>query len=335
MASFPVDAVYTWVDGDDPAWRARFAEHARAHASSAAVARRRFACLGTLQASVRALLRLAPWIRRVHVITDDQTPRGLPDDPRIRLCSHRAVFRDPADLPSFSSSAIEAQLAFVPGLAEHFLYLNDDMLIASEVEPGDFFTDDGAMRAFFGSDTLWPSALSFMVERGALHTRKLLHTIAAYRRAYGGAEPRGARTTLGLWRRELHQVAPLRRSVLEAAWSHPRLGPLVRATSAARFRDPATLEVVYLARLLACRTGAGVVSEPPPHLEVHLTDDAAQRARARARVEERRPTLLCLNDDLEREHEAARRELSAWLPAWLERQTGARSGEMRSSRPGA
>jgi len=34
-------------------------------------------------------------------------------------------------------------LPYIPDLAEHFLYANDDMYIMNSCEPSDFFTEDG------------------------------------------------------------------------------------------------------------------------------------------------------------------------------------------------
>ena len=40
-------------------------------------------------------------------------------------------------LPTFQSFAIEANLWRIPGLADHFLYLNDDFILADHVCPED------------------------------------------------------------------------------------------------------------------------------------------------------------------------------------------------------
>ena len=44
-------------------------------------------------------------------------------------------------LPTFNSSAIELGICAIPGLAEHFVYFNDDMFLTSYVVPEYFFKE--------------------------------------------------------------------------------------------------------------------------------------------------------------------------------------------------
>ncbi|MFD5078591.1 stealth family protein [Streptomyces sp. NPDC058371] len=147
--AFPVDAVYTWVDGDDPAWQRRKAQAKGEvyHAESASDAR--FISRDELRYSVRSLHLFAPWIRNVYIVTDDQVPDWLREDlPGLRIATHREIFRNPADLPTFNSHSIESQLHHIEGLAEHFLYFNDDMFVGRPVAPHAFFTPSGTARYF-------------------------------------------------------------------------------------------------------------------------------------------------------------------------------------------
>ncbi|WP_231873174.1 MULTISPECIES: stealth family protein [Kitasatospora] len=147
--TFPVDLVYTWVDGTDPAWRRRKAETSGAvyHAESASDAR--FLSRDELRYSLRSLRLNAPWVRNVYVVTDDQRPAWLDESaPGLRIVPHREIFADPADLPTFNSHAIESQLHRIDGLAEHFLYLNDDMFVGRPLSPHAFFTPTGIAKHF-------------------------------------------------------------------------------------------------------------------------------------------------------------------------------------------
>jgi len=49
-------------------------------------------------------------------------------------------------LPTFCSSAIESYVDRIPPLSEQFLYLNDDMMFANNVEKSDFFSADGSPK---------------------------------------------------------------------------------------------------------------------------------------------------------------------------------------------
>ncbi|MFR0356607.1 stealth family protein [Streptomyces sediminimaris] len=147
--AFPVDAVYTWVDGNDPAWKQRKAQAKGEvyHAESASDAR--FISRDELRYSVRSLHLFVPWIRNVYIVTDDQVPVWLREDvPGVRVATHREIFRDRSVLPVFNSHAIESQLHHIEGLAEHFLYFNDDMFMGRPVAPHAFFTPSGTARYF-------------------------------------------------------------------------------------------------------------------------------------------------------------------------------------------
>ncbi|MGP3928096.1 stealth family protein [Streptomyces sp. 8N616] len=154
--AFPIDAVYTWVDGSDPAWlsrRARFA--GRAYHDEAANAAR-YANRDELRYSLRSLETYAPWVRGIYIVTDDQIPGWLDtSNPRIRIVGHREIFRDQQALPTFNSHAIESQLHHIEGLSEHFLYFNDDVFLGHEAVPQDFFLANGLTK-FFPSPALVP-----------------------------------------------------------------------------------------------------------------------------------------------------------------------------------
>jgi hypothetical protein len=148
---FPIDAVYTWVDGSDPAWQER---KAAAHAAVGlgelneyASNESRFLSRDELRYSLRSLDMYAGWIRHVYLVTDDQVPAWLDlDNPRITVVSHREIFGDRGRLPTFNSHAIESQLHHVPGLSDHFLYLNDDFFFGRPVDPRVFFDGNGIAR---------------------------------------------------------------------------------------------------------------------------------------------------------------------------------------------
>ncbi|MGY6026069.1 stealth family protein [Streptomyces spinosirectus] len=147
---FPVDVVYTWVDGSDPEWQRRrgaYGDHGY-HTESANAAR--YISRDELRYSLRALEQNAPWVRHVYVVTDRQRPAWLNDaHPRITVVDHSEIFDDPAALPTFNSHAIESRLHHIKGLSEHFLYFNDDMFLGSPVTPQDFFLSNGMTRTFF------------------------------------------------------------------------------------------------------------------------------------------------------------------------------------------
>ena len=91
--------------------------------------------------SLRALWLHAPFVRNIYLVTADQRPDWLDDsDDRITLVSHAEIFPDSDMLPTFNSHAIEACLHRIPGLSEHFIYMNDDVFFGREVSSDLFYT---------------------------------------------------------------------------------------------------------------------------------------------------------------------------------------------------
>lgn len=139
-----VDLVYLWVDGNDLAWQAkRNALIGAAEESSSVNCKGRYANNDELKFSLRSIEQHAPWIRKIFIVTDNQTPDWLDtSNPRVEIVDHSTIL-SPESLPCFNSCVIEHHLWKIPGLAEHFLYANDDMLLGREVKVQDFFTSEG------------------------------------------------------------------------------------------------------------------------------------------------------------------------------------------------
>ncbi|MBC2868016.1 stealth family protein [Streptomyces mexicanus] len=154
--TFPIDVVYTWVDGSDPHWlrqRASFSD--RPYHEEAANAAR-YLSRDELRYSLRSLHLYAPWVRTIYLVTAEQTPEWLnTDHPQIKVVSHKEIFKDPAALPTFNSHAIESQLHHIDGLSEHFLYFNDDVMLGQEILPQHFFLPNG-LGKFYLSSALVP-----------------------------------------------------------------------------------------------------------------------------------------------------------------------------------
>ena len=139
-----IDLVYLWVDGSDPAWQAKHnAFIGKTEENSSVNCKGRYANNDELKYSLRSVEKYAPWIRKIFIVTDNQVPAWLDaSNPRIKIIDHTEIM--PAEsLPCFNSALMEDYLYRIPGLAEHFLYANDDMFINKEVTAADFFNKDG------------------------------------------------------------------------------------------------------------------------------------------------------------------------------------------------
>lgn len=144
----PVDIVYTWVDGSDPTWLAKRAAWSGEGYSPDSQIASRFESHDELRYSFRSIEMYANWFNRVHLVTDTHVPAWLDQQhPRLQVVDHRELF-SPSELPVFNSHAIEARLHHIPGLAERFIYLNDDVFFGRPVTPELFFTGPGQPKFF-------------------------------------------------------------------------------------------------------------------------------------------------------------------------------------------
>jgi hypothetical protein len=306
---FPIDVVYTWVDGSDPAWQRRKAQALAdnpwvGEVSEQAANDSRFASRDELRYSLRALHCFAPWVRRVFLVTDDQTPAWLDRaHPRLTVVSHREIFGGTGRLPTFNSQAIESRLHRIPGLAEHFLYLNDDVILGRPVTPEMFFTP-GGLTKFFASaarvDTAPRGPADRPADSAAKNNRRLIQE------------------TFGrmLTRKMMHTPHPSRRSVI--AEIEERFAEQVTATAGHQFRHPDDISLLSsLQQYYAYLTGKAA----PGRIRYLYTDlsEPVTPLRLARLLRSRDVDAFCLNDvDVHSAAVADQEALVAeFLPAYL------------------
>lgn len=138
-----IDLVYTYVDGADPAHRARREATRLRLAAVGPVPREKaiwYHGVGEIGFSIRSALSAMPWIGTIHVVSDAQVPpvdRDLIDSGRVRLVDHRDIIPE-IYRPTFASTIIESFLHRIPGLAEIWLYNNDDFFNSGAIGPETF-----------------------------------------------------------------------------------------------------------------------------------------------------------------------------------------------------
>ena len=135
-----IDFVITWVDMNDPAWQAKFSKYSNNKDNTKnGVSEARFRDNGFLRYWFRGVEKFAPWVRKIHFVTDGQKPEWLDaNNPKINLVNHKDFI--PAQfLPTYNSVVIERYIHKIPGLAEHFVYFNDDFYITNNVPEERFF----------------------------------------------------------------------------------------------------------------------------------------------------------------------------------------------------
>jgi len=137
-----IDFVIPWVDGNDPDWQREFNRYKVAIGGEPVdISPTRYLDWELLPFLFRGIEKFAPWVRTVHFVTNGQLPPWLNCScPRLHCVAH-SEFMSPESLPTFSSHPIELQLHKIPGLAEQFVYFNDDIFLLRPIEPSFFFQD--------------------------------------------------------------------------------------------------------------------------------------------------------------------------------------------------
>eukprot|EP01034_Spumella_vulgaris_P024664 gene24664-31033_t len=100
-----------------------------------------------LKYSIRSLIKNAPWVHHIYIVTDNQIPNWLNlETDKLSIVTHEQIFSNLSHLPVFSSPAIETHLHRIPGLSKRFIYFNDDVFLGSPVSPEDFVSLQGVQK---------------------------------------------------------------------------------------------------------------------------------------------------------------------------------------------
>ena len=108
--------------------------------------------------------------------TNGQVPVWLKEDCRISLVRHEDII-SLEYLPTFNSHVIGSCLHRIPGLSEHYIYFNDDVLLLHPIKPTDAFTETGLSYGFISLNTIGngpPVPHETATEWGAKNARDLL-----------------------------------------------------------------------------------------------------------------------------------------------------------------
>ncbi|MFD1294336.1 Stealth CR1 domain-containing protein [Lutibacter holmesii] len=145
---YPIDAVILWVDGNDELHKKKMlpfvSDTSKLKKKSF---RERFDQVDEIQFSVNSILKFAPYIRNIFVVTDNQIPGFLKHNNTqkynsVKIIDHKDIFIDYQEyLPTFNCLPIETMITNIPGLAENFIYFNDDFFLIKKTTPSDFFRE--------------------------------------------------------------------------------------------------------------------------------------------------------------------------------------------------
>jgi hypothetical protein len=285
-----IDAVVLWVDGNDPVQRAALS---RWQPIQPWLRPRQFRYRnnGELRYALRSIHFHMPWLRTIHLVTNGQVPAWLDTShPGIRLVKHADFFRRAADLPTFSSIAIEANLTWIgrAAVARRFLLFNDDTFVGRPTPREAFVAKDGG-QIFH----VWNSPLPPLRRDLDLYITMLAFNSALLSWTFG-RKP---------WNDLPH--APLIMDRDDLAWLDKTFAYWLRRTSRHRFRrrTDVCIRLLYVhavAERDAGRRGGArriVVSNEDFGFTAVRDDD--DFSRSLARLVETSPSFFCLNDEIE------------------------------------
>ncbi|WP_213072207.1 glycosyl transferase [Acinetobacter guerrae] len=138
----PIDFVMIWVDSNDANWEKDFLYYKSKDHNLIQKERYdpcRYRDWENLQYWFRSIEKYCPWVRTIHIVTCGHFPKFLvKEHPKLNLVTHDQII-DKEYLPTFSSHVIEINIHKIKGLAEHFVYFNDDTFINKPLDPEFFF----------------------------------------------------------------------------------------------------------------------------------------------------------------------------------------------------
>lgn len=332
-----IDAVVTWVDGDDLSFLAKRAEYAgrktvpvfldkwRAASNytgrgelaemrrrgrktdehkviDSAKTSNRFRSNDELRYVLRSIDQNAPWIRKIYIVTNGQVPAWFDkSQSRVKIVTHEQIFPDLDNLPTFNSNAIELNIHRIPGLSEYFIYFNDDTFLGRPVQKEDFIDTMGRTKLFLESGKPLPIKMSDRSLSG--HCWAFNHALLD--------------SALPSMKRELYPHTPQiysKRMMQEVqlVWSEE-----CDLTQGYRFRTPfdTAMRILYIhyaghagteAAPISKRKNLGVLTPigSEEFTFVPFGDDRSDFARALEIAVMRRPMFICINDEINTDNEA-------------------------------
>ncbi len=322
-----IDFVVTWVDMDDPAWRADFAKHSGLDAADNSrneTSEARFRDYGFLKYWFRGVERFVPWVRKIHFVTCGQKPEWLDEtNPKLNLVDHKDYI--PAEyLPCFNSNVLEHWMHRIPGLAGRFVYFNDDFFLTAPTPPERFFKDglpcDIATFRFNSGGSQWAKMLRNNIDIINDHFDKRVVMSRWRDKWFDPSYGAKARWNYLLWwyprfvtLRTPHNAQPFLRSTFEKVWA--AAGEELREASTHRFRSSEDLTPELFRTWQICE-GNFV-----PYNTYRDTKMFPLVVKPRAAIEAVRKQsykLVCLNDNVHiRNYARVMRDLEASFAAIL------------------
>lgn len=313
-----IDFVITWVDMNDPKWKQDFAkakgeiDNSRNQFSEA-----RFRDYGFLKYWFRGVEKFAPWVRRIHFVTCGQKPEWLDtSNPKLHLVNHMDYIPEQF-LPTFNSSIIELYFHRIPGIADRFVYFNDDFYLTGPTPSTRFFNENGqpqdiAAFRFNTGMSLWSKLLENNIRLINEHFDKKEVLKRDHDKWF--CEEYGSKanvTRLLQWYGKFitlvvpHNAQPYLKKTYEEVWNN--LGNKLLAVSGHQFRNPADYTQELFRTWQICKSDFEPYNTYKDTKMFPLMVKPKQAVKA---IKEQKYKLVCINDSVHiRNYEEVMRSL--------------------------
>ncbi|GHU99800.1 glycosyl transferase [Bacteroidia bacterium] len=311
-----IDFVIPWVDGADERWR-REMESYRPGGEMSDGAESRYRDWDNLRYWFRGVEAFAPWVRRVHFVTWGHLPEWLNvNHPGLHIVRHED-FIPREYLPVFSSHPIELAMHRIEGLADRFVYFNDDTFLLRPTSSGRFFRRglpcDTARLGIIAPSTIAHIILNDVALINSRHDKRRAmrsHLCGWFNLRYAPSDMLKTLTLMPWSRfsgfRDSHMPQPFLRSTFERLWEQERA--TLEATMRRRFRNVLDCNQ-YLMRYEQLATGCFA---PVPGRDCRLETLSEQSVeRIASHIATQRYAMIAMNDsDAIEDFDGVKRQLN-------------------------
>jgi hypothetical protein len=274
----PIDAVITWVDGSDPVLTEKrniYLESAKdihMHETQPTF----YASNNEIRYCVLSILKFAPFIRNIYIITDGQDPdlyqevdTYFPGRSRsLKIVDHKEIYKGYEQyLPVFNSTSILTMVWRIDGLSNHFVFFNDDVFLIRNYKPEDWFLNGKPiLRGNWLFPPYWKMLGNFykiLINRHIKGVEKYKPKLSFFIRQWNTAKMLGYNYRYFF---HCHYPHPINRDTIEEYYSENK--ELFELNSSSRFKKSDQFLLGALVYHLEITKG-GVSLKTPNHCYIH------------------------------------------------------------------
>lgn len=166
--------------------------------------------LNTIRPAIKSILKNLPWIRYIWLIVFDEEQHTNLDweelkNDKVKFVYHRDIIPQEF-LPNFNSMIVECFAHKIEGLAENFIWTNDDMIFVKPIPQEFYFNNDNIVHRC-RSTSLYPHEIPkdkiCMFHYICDNTANFISTVLGKR----------------YWTNDFHMPIPLKKSLIEFLWT--------------------------------------------------------------------------------------------------------------------